>query len=218
MLIGPLAELGVLMLLFFIGMELSLRSFRRIWRIAVGVATLQIIVSLVVMLLFRWALDWPLEHAILFAFVLALSSTAVAIRMLEDTGELRSRVGMIAVGILIAQDLAVAPMLLVLESLSKDVTVFNVIVKVVITVALLVFAVLYFSRRQAIDLPLGKIAEDKRELVPLAALTGCFRCCRPPAGSASRTPETSLARVPSARWGRAACPSASPISVAAGRP
>ena len=38
MLIGPLAELGVLMLLFFIGMELSLRSFRRIWRIAVGVA------------------------------------------------------------------------------------------------------------------------------------------------------------------------------------
>lgn len=174
MLIGPLAELGVLMLLFFIGMELSLRSFRRIWRIAVGVAALQIVVSLIVMLLFRWALDWPLEHAILFAFVLALSSTAVAIRLLEDTGELRSRVGMIAVGILIAQDLAVAPMLLVLESLSKDVTVFNVILKVSITIALLIFAVLFFSRRQAIDLPLGKIAEDKKELVPLAALTGCF--------------------------------------------
>ena len=160
MLIGPLAELGVLMLLFFIGMELSLRSFRRIWRIAVGVAALQVIVSLLVMLL--------------FAFVLALSSTAVAIRMLEDTGELRSRVGMIAVGILIAQDLAVAPMLLVLESLSTEVTAFKVIAKVSITIALLVIAVLYFSRRQAIDLPLGKIAEDKRELVPLAALTGCF--------------------------------------------
>lgn len=174
MLIGPLAELGVLMLLFFIGMELSLRSFRRIWRIAVGVAALQVIVSLLVMLLFRWALDWPIEHAILFAFVLALSSTAVAIRMLEDTGELRSRVGMIAVGILIAQDLAVAPMLLVLESLSTEVTAFKVIAKVSITIALLVIAVLYFSRRQAIDLPLGKIAEDKRELVPLAALTGCF--------------------------------------------
>ena len=61
-----------------------------------------------------------------------------------------------------------------LESLSKDVTVFNVILKVSITIALLIFAVLYFSRRQAIDLPLGKIAEDKKELVPLAALTGCF--------------------------------------------
>ena len=82
-LVGPLAELGVLMLLYFIGMELSLRSFRRIWKIAVGVSMLQITVSVGIMLLFRFALGWPIEHAILFAFVLALSSTAVAIRMLE---------------------------------------------------------------------------------------------------------------------------------------
>ena len=173
-LVGPLAELGVLMLLYFIGMELSLRSFRRLWRIAVGAAALQIAVSLGVMLLFRWALGWPIEHAILFAFVLALSSTAVAIRMLEDTGELRTRVGKVAVGVLIAQDLAVAPMLLVLESLTKEAAVVTMAVKLAISVGLIVAAVLYFSRRRAIDLPLGRIAEDKKELVPLTALTGCF--------------------------------------------
>lgn len=173
-LVGPLAELGVLMLLYFIGMELSLRSFRRIWKIAVGVSALQIAVSVGIMLAFRFALGWPIEHAILFAFVLALSSTAVAIRMLENTGELRTRVGKIAVGVLIAQDLAVAPMLLVLESLTQEAAIVTMAAKLALSIGLIVAAVLYFSQRRAIDLPLGKIAEDKKELVPLAALTACF--------------------------------------------
>jgi monovalent cation:H+ antiporter-2, CPA2 family len=173
-LVGPLAELGVLMLLYFIGMELSLRSFRRIWKIAVGVSMLQIAVSFGIMLSFRFVLSWPIEHAILFAFVLALSSTAVAIRMLENAGELRTRVGKIAVGVLIAQDLAVAPMLLVLESLTREAAFATMALKLALSIGLIVAAVLYFSQRRAIQLPLGKIAEDKKELVPLAALTGCF--------------------------------------------
>jgi CPA2 family monovalent cation:H+ antiporter-2 len=172
--VGTLAELGVLMLLYFIGMELSLRSFRRIWKIAVGVSALQIGASIGVMLVFRWVLGWPIEHAILFAFVVALSSTAVAIRMLEDTDELRTRVGKVTVGVLIAQDLAVAPMLLVLESMTQEVAIITMIAKLAFSIGLIIAAVLYFSRRRAIDLPLGKIAEDKKELVPLAALTACF--------------------------------------------
>ena len=154
-LVGPLAELGVLMLLYFIGMELSLRSFRRIWKIAVGVSMLQITVSVGIMLLFRFALGWPIEHAILFAFVLALSSTAVAIRMLEDADELRTRVGKIAVGVLIAQDLAVAPMLLVLESFTQEAEVITMAAKLALSIGLIIAAVLYFSQRRAIELPLG---------------------------------------------------------------
>ena len=175
-LVGPLAELGVLMLLYFIGMELSLRRFRRIWKIAVGVSMLQITASVAIMLLFRFALGWPIEHAILFAFVLALSSTAVAIRMLEDADELRTRVGKIAVGVLIAQDLAVAPMLLVLESFTQEAEVITMAAKLALSIGLIIAAVLYFSQRRAIELPLGKIAVDKKELVPLAALTACFGC------------------------------------------
>ena len=49
----------------------------------------------------------------LYGFVLALSSTAVGIKILEDIGELRNETGRVAVGVLIAQDLAVVPMLII---------------------------------------------------------------------------------------------------------
>ena len=115
--VGALAELGVLMLLYFVGMELSLRSFRRAWKIAVFSTLLQVSASVVLVLALARFLDWPVAHAVLFGFVLALSSTAVAIRMLDEIGELRTRVGRMTVGILVAQDLAVAPMLRLRSSL-----------------------------------------------------------------------------------------------------
>ena len=58
--IDSLAELGVLLLLFLIGMELSLRAFRRVWRLALGVTVLQITASVGVMLLCsRSSTPWP---------------------------------------------------------------------------------------------------------------------------------------------------------------
>ena len=111
--IEGLAELGVLMLLFLIGLELSLRSFKRVWHVSLLAAALQIGVALV----FAWGagqlLGWSLGLSLLVGFALSLSSTAVAIKILEDIGELRTDVGRTAIGVLIAQDLAVVPMLLV---------------------------------------------------------------------------------------------------------
>ena len=62
--IEALAELGVLLLLYIIGMELSVRSFRRMWRIAVFSTGLQITVSLVAMLILGHFLNWEITHAI----------------------------------------------------------------------------------------------------------------------------------------------------------
>ena len=104
--IGVLAELGVLMLLFVIGMELSLRIFKHIWRLAVAAAALQIGAALAVFWLLAFAFDWPASVAVLMGFVVAMSSTAVAIKILQDAGELKTRAGRIAVAVLIAQDQA----------------------------------------------------------------------------------------------------------------
>jgi len=112
--IDTFAELGVLVLLFVVGTHLSLRAFRNIYRIAVGAAALQILVGVSLMLALAELLDWRAERAILYGFVLALSSTAVGIKILEDVGELRNETGRVAVGVLIAQDLAVVPMLIVI--------------------------------------------------------------------------------------------------------
>ena len=172
--IEALAELGVLMLLYIIGMELSVRSFRHMWRIAVFSAGLQILVSLIAVLFLGYALGWPMPHVLLFAFVLALSSTAVGVTMMEDVGALRQRVGRIAVGVLIAQDLAVAPMLIILTGLSGDGFDFFTVLEICLTVGLLILLILYLSRRQRFNLPFSNLVLGKVDLRPVAALAWCF--------------------------------------------
>ena len=168
--VAVLAELGILMLLYIIGMELSVRSFRRMWRIAVFTTGLQILVSLVAILFLGYALDWPMTHVVLFAFVLALSSTAVAVKMMEDVGALRRRTGRIAVGVLIAQDLAVALMMIVLTSLVGEGFDAIVFVEIIVAVILLVVLIRYLARDRKFDLPFAKLVLGKLDLRPVAAL------------------------------------------------
>lgn len=171
-----LAELGVLLLLYFIGMELSLRSFRRMWRVAVFTTLIQLTMSVCVALLVTNFLGWPRSQGVLLGFVLALSSTAVAVRMLDDVGELRTRAGRITVGVLIAQDLAVAPMLLVIGGMSGDSVSLWVFIKIGASVLLLAAAIAFLSGRRKIHLPFARTLVDKRDLAPLTALCWCFGC------------------------------------------
>lgn len=173
--ISLLAELGVLMLLFLIGMELSLRAFKTVWRIALLGTGLQIGGALAAMLLFSLVLDWPLELAILLSFVVALSSTAVAIKMLDDIDELRSKVGRRAVAILIAQDLAAVPMMLVLNAMASEggFGLFDLL-PIAVAVGFLVVFVRYLSRRERVHLPFSRWIVKDHDLTPLAALAWCF--------------------------------------------
>jgi len=172
--IAALAELGILMLLYIIGMELSVRSFRRMWRVAVFSTGLQILASLVVMLFLGYALGWPMTHVLFFAFVLALSSTAVAIKMMEDVGALRRRTGRIAVGVLIAQDLAVAPMMIVLAGLAGDGFDVIVLLEIVVAITLLSVLIRYLGRDRKLNLPFAALVLGKLDLRPVAALAWCF--------------------------------------------
>jgi len=171
-----LAELGVLLLLYFIGMELSLRSFRRMWRLAIFTTVIQIGLSVGVAFAVTNFLGWPPSQAVLLGFVLALSSTAVAVRMLDDVGELRTRAGRITVGVLIAQDLAVAPMLLVISGMSGGALNLWTLAKVGASVLLLTAAIIFLSGRRKIQLPFAELLVTKRDLTPLAALCWCFGC------------------------------------------
>ena len=85
--IGGLAELGVLLLLFLIGTELSVRIFMVTWKMALSAVALQITGSLATIFLCSVFLGFTSAQSILLGFVIALSSTAVAIKMLEETGQ-----------------------------------------------------------------------------------------------------------------------------------
>jgi CPA2 family monovalent cation:H+ antiporter-2 len=173
--IHMLAELGVLILLFVIGMHLSLRAFKNIYRTALGAASVQIIASVALMLTLAHLFGWNPERAILYGFVLALSSTAVGIKILEEIGELRNETGRCAVGVLIAQDLAVVPMLIIVVGMAGEegIDVTDLTLKLAIAVAALAALIWWLSRRHRIHLPFRPLLVRYADLVPIAAVTLC---------------------------------------------
>ena len=172
--ISFLADLGVLMLLFFIGMELSLRGFRAVWKIALATTLLQVAGSLLLMLALSRLFDWPAGVAVLFGFVVALSSTAVVLKMLEGMNILATPVGQLTLGVLIAQDLAVVPMVLTIQALGEGSFGLEAVAKILIAVVSLAWLIRYLSRRRAITLPFAHIVAGHLDLTPLAGLAYCF--------------------------------------------
>jgi K+:H+ antiporter len=170
-----LAELGVLMLLFLIAMELSIRAFVTVLRTALLCALLQLALALALTFLLALFMNWPVKTAVLLGFIVSLSSTAVAIKMLEDIGELRTHIGRITVGVLIAQDLAVVPMLIVAGAMAGEGHfTYIVAIKVAASIALLAALIWYLSRRQRVGLPIQRLMRGKTDVIPLAALAFCF--------------------------------------------
>lgn len=168
-----LAEFGVLMLLFVVGMELNLRRFITVWRVALSATLLQILGSVGVMLLLAGAAGWSTGTAVLFGFVFAISSTAVVIKTLESTGELSTQSGRVTIGVLVTQDMAVVPMTLTLAALSHGSVSWHGIGLVVLSMLFLGLLVLFLARRK-LTLPFtGMVAEDG-DLGPLAGLAWCF--------------------------------------------
>ncbi len=116
--LNRIGEFGVLLLLFFVGMEMSLPRLLQGWRVALGGTVLQVALSVAAALVIGQLLDWPIGRSVLLGFVMSLSSTAVVVRLLKDRGETSSPVGQDVLGVLLAQDLAIVPMLMILGAMA----------------------------------------------------------------------------------------------------
>jgi CPA2 family monovalent cation:H+ antiporter-2 len=116
--IEVLAEIGVVLLLFTIGLEFSLARLKNILRqVAVG-GVLQIGMTIAAAVAISLALGQSLSHGVFYGFVFALSSTAIVLRALAERGELDAPHGRFIVGTMIFQDLCVVPMVLIVPFLS----------------------------------------------------------------------------------------------------
>ena len=164
------------MLLFVIGMELSIKAVRSVWKVALFTTLMQIAVGFLLVYLLSLFLDWSLGTIIVLGFVIALSSTAVAIKMLEEIGEKSSRVGEVTIGILIGQDLAVVPMMLIIASLGGsggEGIGIEALIKVVLSLVFLFLLIAYLSRHQ-LRLDFLRNMSQSMDLMPLAGLALCF--------------------------------------------
>jgi CPA2 family monovalent cation:H+ antiporter-2 len=119
--IEVLAEIGVVLLLFTIGLEFSLDRLKSIFRqVALG-GILQVVTTAAVTMAVAMALGQPLRLSIFYGFVFAMSSTAIVLRALAERRELDAPHGRFIVGTLIFQDLCVVPMVLIVPLLASGV-------------------------------------------------------------------------------------------------
>ncbi|MFC3460722.1 monovalent cation:proton antiporter-2 (CPA2) family protein [Massilia haematophila] len=146
-----LAEFGVVFLMFSIGLEFSLAQLRAMRRIVFGLGLAQVVLTIVAavagaLLLSMWipALKVSWQAAFALGGALAMSSTAIVVKLLTERLELESEHGRRIIGILLFQDLAVVPLLILIPSLARDpedlaVTLAWAAVKAAAVLALLLF-------------------------------------------------------------------------------
>ncbi len=120
-LLSVFAELGVVFLLFTVGLELPLSRLQSMRRFIFGLGLLQVVVTATVIGVVTYALLGLDSHAALvIGGALAFSSTATVLKLLVERGETVARFGRVAIAVLIFQDLAVVPLLTLLPLLAGD--------------------------------------------------------------------------------------------------
>lgn len=173
-LISRLGAIGVVLLLFFVGMEIDPGKLIEHWKLAVFGTLLQIFLSIACVWAIAQWFDWPWPRVLLIGFVISLSSTAVVIKLLQDSAILDTRVGQGILGVLLAQDLAIIPMLMVLGLLGAGrIDTHHLLLQGIGTVlAGGLFAYLVIKRE--LHLPLSQWLDRDHELQLFAALAVCF--------------------------------------------
>ncbi len=132
-----LAEFGVVFLMFSIGLEFSLPKLVTMKNVVFGFGTAQVCASMIIVMIVTWmtGIDWRVGLAL--GGVLAMSSTAIVSKMLSERLELNSAHGRQIIGVLLFQDLAVVPLLIVIPALVNTIDSSNADLGVTIILALL---------------------------------------------------------------------------------
>jgi len=119
--LSHIAELGVVFLLFLIGLELSFERLNIMRRLVFGLGGLQVVASLAAIAGAAVALGFDMRAALVAGAALSLSSTAIVVQLLSDSKRLGSQTGRTSFAILLMQDLAVIPLLLLVPILGQRV-------------------------------------------------------------------------------------------------
>jgi len=118
--VKQLAEIGVILLLFVIGLEFSLQRMLKDLKVILGVGALQLGLTGVLIFFIFNAWGFSVNQGLLFGLLIPLSSTAIVLKMITDRAEIDTRHGLICIGTLLFQDICVVPMMLIIPLLSQS--------------------------------------------------------------------------------------------------
>lgn len=174
--IETLATIGVVLLLFTLGIEFSVRGLRQVGRVATLGGGIQIVATVGLGILVGWLFNWPLLQSVLFGYLIAQSSTIVILKTLMGRGELGTTHARVMLSMSLVQDLSTVPIMVILPSLAEG-TSFNwewgwVILKAAAFLAVIVilglWLVPWFMRKVAVG------HSYDREIFLLTVVCLCF--------------------------------------------
>lgn len=172
--LARVGEIGVILLLFFAGMEVSPRKFAQNWIVPTFGTLLQIVVTVSITFIIGWALEWPMAKVVLFGSAISLSSTAVVLKLIQDSGETKTRLGQNILGVLLVQDLAVVPMLIIIGLLGGEMpSTTQIIIQIIGGILVLALAA-WMAIKDTIRIPFVSIFAKDQEMRVFLALLICF--------------------------------------------
>lgn len=146
------AEFGIVFLMFTIGLEFSVKHLIRMKKEVFMYGGLQVIITATLITLIAiYGFDLDIKAAVIIGAALALSSTAIVLKLLNENGDINQQYGQRSLGILLFQDITVIPILLMITMFSaEDIPVHTLLLKTVIA-ALVLFVALWFTGKYLLE-------------------------------------------------------------------
>ena len=169
------AEIGVILLLFVIGIEFPFAKIRSIGKVAIGVGTLGLFMTLGLVFYVCTSMGLEFMDSLFLAAALSISSTAIIVKVLEESGKIKKESSILVLGILIVEDVIAVILIASLESIAL---VGNVsiegIIAVVVVAGILIIGTFTVGIRVIPKLVDRVASAENREILLLAILGVCF--------------------------------------------
>ena len=169
------AEIGVILLLFVIGIEFPYSKIKRIGRKAIGIGNIGLFLTMGVIFFTASSLGLGFMDALFISAALAISSTAIIVKIFEDTGKIKKESSLLVLGILIVEDVIAVILISSLQSIALvgTVSIESVIAVVIVAIALIV-GTFTIGTRLIPPLIDRVAATEHREILLLSVLGLCF--------------------------------------------
>ncbi|MBL0687033.1 MAG: cation:proton antiporter [Sulfurospirillum sp.] len=167
--LSHIAEFGIVFLMFTIGLEFSMKHLMSMKKEVFFNGTIQVLATgLIFSIMAKYMFNIEQKSAIIIGFAFALSSTAIVLKILNDNGDIHTTYGRKVLGILLFQDIAVIPLLLMINFFTiTDSSVSALLIKTLIS-AIIVIGLLFFAGKYLLNPFFSKVVSSDSEEIFIA--------------------------------------------------
>ena len=173
--LNTFADIGIILLLFVIGIEFPIAKIKSIGKVAIGIATIELFLSLGIIFFIGVFLGLSFINSIFIAAALSISSTAIIIKILEDMGKIKKESSILVLGILIIEDIIAVILIASLQSVALAGGVsYEKVIMISATAAALIVGTLTIGAK-IIPRLIDRVAlAEHKEILLLSVLGLCF--------------------------------------------